>query len=179
MKRILIDCDGVLADFLGGVLEIINKEYFSNLSASSCLEWEIEKAFALPKGMVAEIAAREGFCLNLNRMPGAALAVSQLREQGHDVYCVTSPWLGPHWMPERTQWLSYFFGFDKKHIVCGDVMIDDKASTVAEWTDARPNSLGIVWDYPHNQSLANIPGRIERAKCWDDMHRMLERQTAC
>lgn len=65
-----------------------------------------------------------------------------MRRAGNEVFFVTSPILTMRsWVHTRTQWLKRHFDaleqdmvFTKsKHVVCGDVLVDDKPENVLEW----------------------------------------------
>jgi 5'(3')-deoxyribonucleotidase len=173
MKTILIDSDGILSNFVGGLLARVNIETGLDLQHDDCRQWDISKAFGLDWPYLTSIVEHPGFCASLLPYPGAVEAVREL-DLRHDVYCVTSPFSGPHWMPERTAWLREHFGFDKSHVihaytkrlVFGDLLLDDKPETVGGWADAWPGDA-LLWDAPWNQG-ADI-GRGRRVFSWQEV----------
>lgn len=110
MARILIDMDGVLADFIGeaGRLELTPDQ--------------------------AEV--REGFFLNLPPVKDSLWAVLELRDLGHDLYvCTTAPWDNPSAWMEKRLWIENVFGdiFNRrlimthhKWMIDADILIDDR-----------------------------------------------------
>src|SRR5689334_3482006 len=115
---ILLDVDGILADFVGwfllkieqelGVLyhrEDVSKFDFSNLPG-----WELIKNDAW------DLCRREGFARNLPVLDGAKDGVRRLQEIA-DVEICTSPMPGaPTWTHERDEWLERHFGIHYKNI---------------------------------------------------------------
>ena len=112
MARILIDMDGVLADFVG----------------------EAEKL-----GLTLDEAElTEGFFLNLPVIKDAVWGVLELDSMGHDLYvCTTAPWDNPSAWMEKRIWIEKVFGdvFNRKLImthqksmIAADILIDDRKS---------------------------------------------------
>lgn len=181
--QILIDCDGVLADFLGGLLAAINREQKQDFKPADCHSWDISKAYGISDSTIADIVERSGFCAGLVPLPGASAAVEQMRRK-HEVFCVTSPWNSPNWMHERTVWLKRHFGIEhknvihcaRKELVFGDVLIDDKLLTVVTWAATWPNSLAVVWNQPYNQTPPDIelPDNVKRCFSWDEIGNLVD-----
>lgn len=173
MSVLLLDCDGILADFLQPLLDRVNEERGTAFQWTACDQWDIGAAFGLDWKDLGRIVETPGFCASLPVYPGAVEGVAALQAT-HDIYCVTSPFSGPHWMAERTAWLKQHFGFDKSHVihcytkrlVFGDLLLDDKPETVREWADAWPGAA-LLWDAPWNQG-ADI-GRGRRVRSWAEV----------
>jgi 5'(3')-deoxyribonucleotidase len=161
-KIILVDVDGVLADFTGAVRE-----------------WDL---FALyPEDLQSMIKRRisdPGFCAELKVLPGAEEGVRELVQLG-DVYAVTSPWWSsPTWPYERTRWLDRWFGMpadrvvqtSAKQLVFGDVMIDDRPENLIEWRSCQQArgwcTRAVLVDAPYNQGRAEL---AHRAHGWGDV----------
>lgn len=112
MAKILIDMDGVLADFLGKAEEL-------GLSPD-------------------EAELMEGFFESLPLIKDAWWGVNELRELGHDLYiCTTAPWDNPRAWMEKRIWIERRFGalFNRKLImthqksmIAADILIDDRKS---------------------------------------------------
>lgn len=189
MKTILVDADGVLADFTGAYLGVVESitgcrarhEDVTSYHIHQC-PWFVELAAKTPglKKHVAAIVTHErGFCLGIDALPGAAPGLESLREAGHHVICVTSPWHGPHWHHERVEWLREHMGFvpedvvfcSKKYLVRGDVLVDDRYENVDKW----PGGLGLLWDQPWNRAFKTSGAGLlapRRVTSWAEVLRL-------
>lgn len=181
-RVVLLDCDGPLANFTGAYLNA-----FLVLTGRLAVEDEVDRWAIHECGFFQEEAARRGetpgqlrkaidamvvapgFCENIRPQKAAVEAVAKLRELA-DVYVVTSPWdSSPTWMYERLHWVHRHFDIPRghviqtgrKHLVRGDIFVDDKPSHVVEWQAAWPGSLGVLFDMHHNR--AETPEGIPRA----------------
>jgi 5'(3')-deoxyribonucleotidase len=113
--------------------------------------------------VVESIIIEPGFCDGIDVQPGAQEAVAALSELG-DVYVVTSPWdSSPTWMHERARWVARHFPTigqrrviqtAQKHLVRGDVFVDDKPEHVVAWSSAWPAATAILFDMHHNRGEA-------------------------
>lgn len=182
---LLFDCDGVLCDFLGGLLAAVNRDRRTAFKPVDCDRWDIGKAYGLEWSYLNTICSRPGFCASLNPLPGAIDAVNHLRELA-DVYVVTSPFdMAPHWIWERAEWLFNHFGFDKDHVIhCntkrliwGDILVDDRAETVVEWCKRWRDSTGLLWDAPYNQGVGR-PRNAHRTRVWQNVLALAEHLAA-
>lgn len=163
MKRLLMDVDGVVADFKGAVLDAIEKVTGRRYERSQVTEWSIEKSLGLDrdvwKVVVDEHICAPGFARELKAYEGAVEAVRQLAES-FDLYFVTADFRSsPTWVYDRNRWLGRKFGSEQgqkvvhtscKHLVAGDFLVDDKTSTIVEWQEAHPSSTAILWHQSYN-----------------------------
>lgn len=165
MKRVLLDCDGVLSDFVGMVLAWDNHQH----TRESITDFNIFKCWGQPERWVDFTAYLRGTgaVLGMAPTPDARDIVRGLRAGGHEITVVTSPFQGvPNWMPDRLKWLELHFGFsprdvcfwDQKHRIAGDVLIDDRA----EHIEAFPGRALLV-DAPYNQRCG-LAGDKHRCK---------------
>jgi 5'(3')-deoxyribonucleotidase len=161
--RVLIDVDGVLADFIGAVLPIVERitggryihEHVTHFDFSASLGLTKEHAAAVKR----KIGETAGFAISLQPLGGAIDGVRRLRSIA-DVYVVTSPWnSNATWTHEREAWLKRWFDIPHSHVihtsakyVClGDVFVDDKTEAVDEWRAAHPQGVAVQWSTPHNR----------------------------
>jgi 5'(3')-deoxyribonucleotidase len=160
---VLVDCDGVLADFIGGVLPIINAMFDTNYVHSDVWQFDIAASIGLSKEdasrMKREIGYTPRLAAGLAVLPGAVDGMRRLREIA-EVYIVTSSWdSNETWEFDRKGWLKRNFGIHHheivftaaKHVCTGDVLIDDKTSTCEKWQDEHPRDTAILWSTPHNR----------------------------
>lgn len=161
VKRVLLDVDGVIADFIGGFRERAER-ICGRLMPDTCAEWDICKAWGLtPEEQSAVWLSmdRPGVAASLQPLPGAVAGVVELACTA-DVYFVTSPvWSSPTWSHDRERWLINLFGKElgskcvhtrHKHLVAGDALVDDKPSNVNSWRRAHPAGHGFIWHASYN-----------------------------
>jgi 5'(3')-deoxyribonucleotidase len=161
---VLLDVDGVVADFTGAIKKIIKE--------MSGLDYEITswlKLDQIPCSKVdrANIAFQIGLAARgLEVLPGAQEGVKALKAAGHDVHFVTSRWNSLPWVYDRCQWMAkHGFVTDPhreitftaaKWRVHGHVLVDDKPRNVEEWQRAWPFGHGLIWDQPWNKSAEGV-----------------------
>lgn len=176
---ILLDCDGPLADFTGAYLDAVHRETGCIIKAYEIDQWHIHQCAAFKaaaaaanmspkdlKSRVVQQICKPGFCEDLRPHAKALEAVEQLQSIG-EVFVVTSPWASsPTWMYERMHWVAEHFHIPRehviqtgrKHLIRGDVFVDDKLEHIVEWSAAWPTATAILFDMHHN--------RGESAKTW-------------
>jgi 5'(3')-deoxyribonucleotidase len=179
LPRVLVDVDGVLADFLAPSLPLLKELTGKDWDLSEFHSWDIfdtvdrqfEDAFFDRINCL-------GWCRNIPVFEGAQEAMARVAELA-DVYVVTSPMNHiPTWMHEREQWLKAHFNISPKKVVhtsakylcTGDVLIDDKPANVDAWLNEQPG-IGILFPQPYNQRMAS---RGLRAKGWGDVIKVIE-----
>ena len=177
--HVLLDVDGVLADFVGAVLRKVDGMTMEHLPTADEIT-TMEIFDSLPesvrkwKEVVYEDMGKEGKCLSLAVYPGAKEGVARLREIA-DVTIVTAPLRGsPTWAYEREAWLWRHFGIErhdiihtsKKQLVRGDVFIDDHAGHVASWKRHHPHGAAACWARPYNHDSV---GHACRTNDWDTL----------
>lgn len=181
--RVLLDCDGVLSDFIGGALATINELYATAFTREQVTEFDFTKSLGMTPAAAAAckraIGSAAGFARHLDVYPGAVDGVRKLREVA-DVYVVTSPWnSNPTWCHDREWWLERHFEIphahvihaSAKHLVTGDVLVDDKTSTCAAWASAWPAGIAVQWATPHNRRDAWLG---ESTSSWNDLMALVE-----
>jgi len=162
--RVLLDCDGVLADFVGGLLELVNRECGTSYRRSDITEYDIGESLGWDGTMRVRVdylvRGEPGMVMGLAVEPGALAGFGLIDQLAGDTYVVTSPWPGHQtWAHERTRWLRRHFAIPSnhvvhtaaKHLVMGDVLVDDKTSTIERWRREFPAGLAVQWQTPHNR----------------------------
>lgn len=151
---ILCDVDGVLADFEG------------HIRAHAKLETpttEMDFRLTHTKEELARVkvcADSEKFCYTMPSFQGSLRFVRRLERMG-ELYAVTAPWVSSkYWMHERFVWLAAG-GFNSqriimcpsasKHLVRGDIMIEDTPRNLFTWLNANPTGHGLLYDLPWNR----------------------------
>jgi 5'(3')-deoxyribonucleotidase len=177
--RVLIDVDGVLANFVGATIRDMEAHHGFSMSHDDVTTWDIISSFPVDASRLGDTMRsrwREpGWCASIPVYEGAVEGISILRDLA-DVFFVTAPMSGaPHWMWERSLWLSQHFNADErdivftssKHLVSGDVFVDDKPSNVMEWLHGHHFGRGVpvIWDRPYNRGYGLPPVTI-RTSDW-------------
>lgn len=177
--RILVDCDGVLADFLSLSLAYINEKQGTSHRIQDLQDWEFFRSIStreVEEAFWTAIHETPGMVLSMGVYPGAQAGLQDLMIRG-DVYIVTASHHSRHWAYERAEWLKKHFGIHpnrvvhthQKHLCKGDVFIDDRPSAVEMWQEHHPEGIGILWDQPYNRSSS-----LFRAKSWESVVHVLE-----
>lgn len=157
--RILLDVDGVLADYISAAAAWCRRKGVKHASHDTCTTWDPFEAWGCKDLEPAfdRHAARRDFCIELKEYIMAQRLVRLLRQQG-EVVIVTSPLsCAPAWCCDRARWLDVHFGFrrdeivftKRKDLVMGDVLVDDSP----EHCEAFPGARVLV-ERPWNSDAA-------------------------
>lgn len=151
MTTVLLDCDGVLADFTTGLIQLAER---------IGVPWKPRKGWNQFAGLsrkhrkALDLAILQpGFCRSLPVLPGAQAMVAGLNSSGHEVYAVTAFWDShPTWCAERVEYLHAHFDIPgdhvvltkAKHLVDGDLFVDDRVRNVNRWSQAHPGRAAML-----------------------------------
>lgn len=182
MKRVLVDVDGVLADFVTSTLEELIEIGGPRMAYEDIKTWDMFSCIphAFHEGLLTAWR-RPGFCAGLDLYPGVVEAIDSIRDVAEVVF-VTAPMPdAPHWMWERNWWLKRHFGATErdvvfavsKHLVVGDVLVDDKTSNVVSWTKHHPQGLGVLWTQPYNRH--DVGERLLHTDSWAEVESLVRR----
>lgn len=161
-KIILIDQDGVQANYQASLHAILNKEYPNGpwLPITELRHHDTEKNYPPEwKDVIEEIVLRRGFYRNLPPIPGGREALEYLLSQGHDVRIVTAPKRKyKNCVLEKLEWIEEHLGQTwvertiitrDKTLVHGDILVDDKPDVHG----ARiPSWEQVFYDQPYNRA---------------------------
>ena len=178
-KTLLIDCDGILADFITPALKLVADITGKRYQHDDITTWEIFESLPEVQHAKDEIYAHmkwKGYCAAIPPYAGAQDGLRRIRELV-DVVCVTSPFSGsPTWHSEREQWLQQHFDIhhhdvihaSKKFRVIGDFFLDDKPEHVEKWAEAHMNfdRTAFLWCMKYN---ANFTWSY-RIRSWDALY---------
>lgn len=153
--RVLLDVDGVLADFVSRAAQWANT-VTTKASHKTCTKWDVLESWGLQgyQSWFDSVCSQRGFCADLPVYSGAKTFVRALRKDA-EVVVVTSPLsCSPFWCHERTMWLANHFGFESKNVIFakrkelvrGDVLIDDGPHNLEHFAGVR-----VLVDRPWNQ----------------------------
>jgi 5'(3')-deoxyribonucleotidase len=186
---ILLDVDGVMTDFVGQMIKIINDQFpLRSFTHEDITEWNVEKCIDLDIADVSSyclsIMSQPGFVMTMRPKDGTIQGIKVIQSLG-DVYAVTSPMvLNPLWEAERRTWLKNIVGLDRKqvistaakHLIVGDVFVDDKATNITRWHEAFPHGRALLWDAPYNRDRTHYDDgtSIERVNDWHGVIRIID-----
>lgn len=144
--NILLDCDGVICDFLSGAIDVLNKKYKRDYTveqyARNFGEFGIDKFYGITTQEFWDtITETENFWYNLQPFPWAKELYDYLKIIGN-VTIVTSPSLDPDCAKQKLMWLKHHLNIDstdvfigsKKHLMAGNgLLIDDYKKNVMDF----------------------------------------------
>lgn len=174
--RILVDCDGILADYCQACFDLI-KDVTGNVhTLDQVTHWDLFDVlgYAQWKATFRLRQGDRGWCSSFPVYAGAQDAMQRLGQE-HEIVIVTSPMTEPTWTFERTMWLKQHFNIPKeriihtagKHYVEGDVLVDDSADHCRSWKAAHPYGMALLWDRPYNQEPPT--SLVSRVSSWQDV----------
>ncbi|XP_062495719.1 5'(3')-deoxyribonucleotidase, cytosolic type [Pezoporus occidentalis] len=187
--RVLVDMDGVVADFEGAVL----RGFSARFPAEPRVELAARSGFSVReqyRGLRPELAAKvasvyesPGFFLGLDPIPGALEALQEMiRMQDTEVFICTSPLRNyEHCVLEKYKWVEKHLGPEfveriiltrDKTVVSADLLFDDKDTI----TGAEPNPSWehILFTCCHNRHI-QLQAPRRRLLSWaDDWKGILE-----
>ena len=163
IKRIIVDLDGVAADFESGFYQVWTRLYPGRFVIPPEQRTTFKLLDQYPEehhpDMVALYTAA-GFIRNLPPMPGAVEALRQIVEGGYTIRICTSPLtIYQNCVEEKYAWVEQYFGEDwvkriimtkDKTEVRADMLIDDRPQVEG---DLPPVWEHIIFDQPYNQHV--------------------------
>ena len=166
--RVIVDVDGVVADFLGHLLPAIGYE----AGRETIVDYDIKKFLSLAQQERMDQVLREpSFWQTLPVMSGALEGIDEIRERGHEIVWATSPWLPcAGWESIRRDWLKRHFDVAfqeivytfRKDVLTAEFYIDDRPESVVAWQRAHSRGIAFLYDAPYNAEFL-WPQRL----CWE------------
>jgi 5'(3')-deoxyribonucleotidase len=175
--RILVDLDGVAADFYGSFLRLYNEEFNNTLTPEDIVSWELTPDIytGTTREHLRTYFDRHGFWSNIEPMPGAIKALKYLHLQGHELRIVTAvPIESQRACYEKIHWVREhlpFIGLDEFHAtkdkagVRGDILFDDAPHNIRDFP-----GLTCVMDAAYNQD-AEADFRVNS---WESFIKVIE-----
>lgn len=176
--RVVCDIDGVLADFVGALVPLLNERYRLHLAPDDIDLYAIEEVVGVPKAEIEELLAEltnTGFYARLPMVTGA-WTMSQLMALRGSVHLVTSR--PPALKGETRRWLAAkripyqsltFRSRSAKHLPedRADVVIEDDRLAAVEAAAHTPRVY--LLDYPYNREGEPLPSNCIRVRGWGDL----------
>lgn len=178
-KIILVDMDGVLADFETRFLEDWKKKFphlphvplekrekfYTMEDYPSGLEKEIDSIYSTP-----------GFFQNLDTIRGGKEALAKMQALGHKVFICTSP-ISKYetCVLEKYHWVSNNLGYEwtkkmiltkDKTIIFGEILIDDKPEHKGL---RKPSWKHVLFDAPYNKHV-----KTKLRITWENWEKILD-----
>lgn len=150
---ILVDVDDVCLDMVPEWLRRYNNDYGDTLTADALLTWDVSSSTKAGKAFYRYLHMGD-FYDYVHPRDGARPAIDTLRQMGHHVYFVSScvsfdaaqqklnclcRW---GFLTDRND----FIATSLKHLVRGDVLIDDNAANIMDYP-----GVGLLIDRPWNR----------------------------
>lgn len=176
---ILVDMDGVLADFDQGFVDIWKVKHpdLTYVPVEERNTFYTYKQYPKElRPLTRDIVRAPKFFASLPPIEGALQGLKELAETGHDIYICSSPLISnPTGASEKYDWIKEHLGDDwvgklilapDKTMVRGDILIDDRPEIKGA---QQPLWEHVLYDQLYNQ---DIEGR--RRMTWANWREILE-----
>jgi 5'-nucleotidase len=171
-KIILVDMDGVIANWLKEALRCLNAwvQPEQRRTVDQIKTFYIEDAYPGNDKLIRDIVTSHGFYRDLEEIPGSITAVKNILEMGHEPFLCSSPetnFKEQMCWTEKAQWVEQHMGrkwVDRmiltrdKTLVHGDVLVDDKPSIRGVMT---PTWSHLIYPAPYNDFTSGWRGGWE------------------
>lgn len=171
--KLLLDMDGVMADFMGHIYETVRIETGRSYCHADTKDYWFNDC--PDKALFLDIMNREGTYRHLGVISGAREAINRLRGL-YDVQVVTAPpKTSKTAEDEKREWLAEHFDSDfaeeaivtrDKHLVIGRILLEDNP-----FIDRNANWRPVMFDQAWNREATDLP----RMYGWHDLS-VLERE---
>ena len=179
--KIAVDIDGVLADQVGAVLKVIEKEY-----GLKYIQSDVNRAHWTFSGReiwseIARLLADPEYTLSVPLIEGSQKGIELLDD--HDMCVVTAR--RPNAENATKQWLNIHFpclteyyraSTGTKHTIPSDVLIDDLDMNIVDFVKSNPNRRGILFVHPwsiNGTDIENYSDQVHYCPEWKSVVRTI------
>ena len=167
---LFVDMDEVIADTYGAHVVWYNRDFNASLTLEECHGKEVWQM--VPEEHQESVrlhATRPGFFRTLEPIANSKRVLKELNDK-YEVFIASAAMQFPNSLQEKSDWLDEHFPFihwknrilgGEKHILKGDVLIDDRSYNLQRFTGERP----MLFTSPHNVHTNGF----ERALDWEDI----------
>ncbi len=181
MKKltILTDMDDTIEDLLEAWLSYLNDKHGLNVCKDDVREWDMTAAFpSLQPDDVFTPLYDNSLWESVRPMPYASEILERLKEDGHDIYVVTSAHYKSVEAKLERVLFRYFPFFDWTHVIIasnkqlikGDVLIDDAPHNLIDGDYYK-----VLMDAPHNRDFDEHSIGAVRVFSWLDVYNVIQK----
>jgi len=160
--KVLLDCDDVITNFLGHLIEKWNAKVSEDkqIHIEDIKTWDLSQ---IADASIYDIFRSEGFFEELRAKEYSISTIKQLIEsERYDIYVVTACG-SPKEFEEKLRWFQHYIpefntnriiSIKEKSMIRGDILIDDNVTNLDEC--ARYMDC-VIYDMPSNQGITRYP----------------------
>lgn len=186
MSTILLDMDGVIADFVGGVCQLFNRMDLKEKWPNGV--YELKEALGVSNNEIWRKINEAGpdFWNNLGYLDRGLVLYEKCLRAGMEVVICTSPSLDPSCVAGKLSWLqtlmgrgfrNYMFGCKKELMAGAGILIDDNDYNVTRFCDA--GGQAILYPQPWNSLYFETNRQLETTlECLDRVLELKQNELA-
>jgi 5'(3')-deoxyribonucleotidase len=168
MKRIAVDMDEVIADFIPKHLAVFNRVYSEQIRIEDLQGKHLKDLRPHLGKEILDLIREPSFFRDLEPMKDSQRVLKKL-SQTHEVFIATAAMEFPTSLMAKHEWLGEFFPFipEKHYVFCGDktivhadYLIDDNARHFERFC-----GRGILYSAPHNLGVTGY----DRVATWAEV----------
>lgn len=170
--RILLDMDEVIEHLVATLLEKYNELHHTNYELDDVQYWEVPRW----EPELWSVIQDTDVILDLPVKNNSIHYIQKWIEEGHEVFIVTNT-IDPRSQELKKQWMLkhiHYFDLDRfvftkyKHIIKGDIFVDDNIRNVRKWQEENPDGQAFLMTAQHNKDRDFNGFRITSLKDVDD-----------
>jgi 5'-nucleotidase len=171
---ILIDLDSITADLQTPWYARYNKDWQDNITPEDILTWDTHLHVKPECGKRIYGYFNSHLFKSLEPTEGSQETIRKWYDAGHEIVFVTAtPWACAdakyEWVHQHFSFLTYHdvIMAHKKHLVSGDVLIDDSPKNIRKHRETHGTSVALLTiAYPYNKEVESLLD--VRAGSWND-----------